>query len=119
MVESINQNIYLNDKTDLYKIYDEYGMSDEKKISNFIEICEDTNKLSVFIREPLKSYIKKNHLLHVKEGEIYVKINDKGFSKQNLDDLNKMTNKLVKSLLYGIMKNNPLQLKQHRILQNS
>ena len=39
-----NVHIYLNEKTDLYKIYEEYGIEDRAKITKLVEMCNEKNK---------------------------------------------------------------------------
>ena len=98
-------NIYLNENTDLYKIFDDYGIENKNKIAKLAEICNEKNKLGYLIRDPMKDYITKNNLLYADKKKIYMKKDEKGFAQMNLNELNMMSNRMVDSLYSGIWKN--------------
>ena len=108
-------NIYLNENTDMYKIFDEYGIEDRSKIAKLVEICNEKNKLGYLVRDPMKDYIKKNNLLYTKKKKVYMKKDDKGFVPVNLNELNTMSDRMVDSLYTGIWKHHIIPLGEKAI----
>src|SRR5688500_7472678 len=63
-------NIYLNENTDVYKIFDEYEIPNKNKLAKLAEMCTDSNKLAYLVRPPMKDYIKKHDLLYTDKKQI-------------------------------------------------
>ena len=97
--------IYLNENTDMYQIFDQYGVGDKEKIAKLVEICNEKNKLGYLVRDPMKDHIKKNNLLCADKKKICAKKDEKGSAQMNLNELNTMSDKMVDSLYGGILKN--------------
>lgn len=98
-------NIYLNENTDLYKIFDEYGIENKNKIAKLVEMCNEKNKLGYLARDPMKDYIKKNNLLYAEKKKIYTRKDPNGYAQMNMNELNAISDKMVNSLYSGIWKN--------------
>ncbi len=101
----VTYNVYLNNTTDLYKIFDDYGISDENKCAKLIEMCKDSNKLAFLVRDPLKDWIKKNDLIYMNNKKVYIRKDINGFAEINLNDLNLLTDYCAENLYKGLLKN--------------
>ena len=80
-----------------------------------VEICTEKNKLAYLVREPMKDYIKKKDLpclqygqIYIKDKEVYVKTENDNLSLINLNQLNMISDKMVDSLYFGLLKLNAL-----------
>ncbi len=102
---NLEYSIYLNEETDLYKIFDEYLISDKDKYAKFVKMCQDDNTLAFLNRYPLKHWIKKNFLIHLHNNEVYILKGKNGFHQMTFDELNSLAHSLVESLYNGLCKN--------------
>ncbi len=102
--KNILYNIYLNEETDMYKIFDDYLISDKDKLDKLVEMCKDDNKLAFLVRDPMKHWIKKNNLLYMHKNEVFILKDKNGFAETGIDELNSLTDNLVDSLYNGLFK---------------
>ena len=104
-INNVTNTVYLNEKTDLYQIYDEYGIPDKTKLAQLGEMCKEKNKLAYLTRHPMSDYIKKNDLLQINKKDVSLKKNEKGFSHGTMNELNRMSDNHVGSLFHGVLNN--------------
>ena len=105
----INNNIYLNEDTNLYQILEEIGIDDDNKLRILYQILNHDNKLGLFLIDPIKTYIKKNRLIVSNQESIKIKKNQFGYFEVDGTDLEKICSHMVSSLITGLRKNGIVQ----------
>jgi hypothetical protein len=104
-----DNQISLNEETNLYKILEELEIDDLNKLRILHEIFTHENKLGLFLIDPIKSYIKKNKLITSDKKSIWMKKNQNGYSEVNGNDLDLICCNMFGSLIKELRKKGLIQ----------